>query len=266
MSSHSKRLLTASFLLPLTCWILWQRGRILDCGLALIATLGLHEFLRLFPADDANSRLNPVVLAAAALSFFLPLASDPAGLFYLLLIVFWGLALYFLARYSRFPHQTNLVFLFIPVAGFLYIPCTLHLLRWLTPLETYVLLACVFASDAGAYYSGALWGNKKIWPGISPKKTWAGSLGGFGLCLFVALIAGFFWGQAPMWTFVFLGAAVNISAQLGDFFASGLKRWARVKDSGQLLPGHGGLLDRMDSILFALPVYFALTLYWHFFR
>lgn len=265
MSSHTKRLLTAALLLPVALLIIRQGAWVLDCGLALVAVLGLHEFLRLFSATDTNQCLSRVLLAGSALSFLLPLSWGLAGLFYLLLLLFWALALYFLACYSRSSHDTNLVLFFVPLVGFLYIPCTLHLFRGLTALEIYIFLACVFASDAGAYYSGRLWGDRKIWPGISPKKTWAGSFGGCALCLVVALSVGYFWGQAPMWSFILLGVAVNISSQFGDFFESGLKRWAGVKDSGQLLPGHGGLLDRLDSLLLALPMYVALNLYFHFF-
>ncbi len=265
MSSHVKRLLTTALLLPVALLVIWQGGWVFDCGLALVATLGLYEFMRLFPPAATGSRLNLVVLAAAALSFFLPSDWGLAGLFSFGLVLFWGLSLYFLACYSRAPQETNLLLFFVPLVGFLYIPCPLHLFRGLAALEIYVVLACIFASDAGAYYSGRLWGDKKIWAGISPKKTWAGSLGGCALCLVVALSAGCFWGVASMWSFLVLGLAVNISSQLGDFFESGLKRWANVKDSSQLLPGHGGFLDRLDSILFALPVYCVLNLYFHFF-
>ncbi len=263
MSSHAQRLITAMVLLPIALFLIWQGGFVFTCALAIIAILGLYEFLQLFKLYF-QIVYRCVLFALAGLSFFMPVEWGVSGLVYLLLGVFWFMALYFLVCYSRTPETTDLT-LFMPVVGFLYVVCTLHFFRGMISLEIYSLLACIFASDAGAFYAGKLWGNKKIWQVISPKKTWAGSVGGCILCIISALVAGYFWGKAPLWCFFLLGLTVNIASQLGDFFESGLKRWAKVKDSGNLLPGHGGLLDRLDSILFALPVYAGLNFIFSFF-
>ncbi len=263
MSSHAQRLITAMVLLPVALFLIWQGGFIFACALAVIALLGLYEFLQLFKLNF-QIVFRCVLFALAGLSFFMPSEWGVNGLVYLLLGVFWLMALYFLACYSRTPQTVDLN-LFMPVVGFLYVVCTLHFFRGMISLEIYSLLACIFASDAGAFYSGKLWGNKKIWQAISPKKTWAGSIGGCVLCIVSALVVGYYWGKAPLWSFLLLGLAVNIASQLGDFFESGLKRWAKVKDSGTLLPGHGGLLDRLDSILFALPIYAGLNFIFSFF-
>jgi hypothetical protein len=96
-------------------------------------------------------------------------------------------------------------------------------------------------------------GGPKIWPSISPKKTWAGSLGGLATCIVVCVGIGLLLGSADILSFALLGTGLNVAAQLGDFFESALKRWRGVKDSGRVLPGHGGILDRIDSLLFVLP-------------
>lgn len=109
-----------------------------------------------------------------------------------------------------------------------------------------IWLACVIgATDIGAYFAGKSFGRNKIWPAVSPSKTWEGALGGFALA---ALVSSWF-GQAWL-----LGVIIGIVAQVGDFTESALKRKFGVKDSGDLLPGHGGILDRLDSYLFAAPL------------
>jgi phosphatidate cytidylyltransferase len=120
------------------------------------------------------------------------------------------------------------------------------------------LLAVVFTGDTLAYVSGLLFGQHKIMPSVSPKKTWEGSVGG----LFGSLLAGLF-----CWLFLFpennlgslliLAGVTGFVGQFGDFFESLVKRIAEVKDSGRIMPGHGGVLDRIDAVLFASPIVLA---------
>ncbi|MEN0058747.1 MAG: phosphatidate cytidylyltransferase [Bdellovibrio sp.] len=117
------------------------------------------------------------------------------------------------------------------------------------------LLIVVFAGDTLAYVAGVLFGRHKIMPSVSPKKTWQGSVGG----LFGALLAGFLcwyylFPEASAFYLMTLAALAGFAGQFGDFFESLLKRVADVKDSGKIMPGHGGILDRIDGVLFASPV------------
>ncbi|MEK2689320.1 phosphatidate cytidylyltransferase [Bdellovibrio sp. GT3] len=117
------------------------------------------------------------------------------------------------------------------------------------------LLAVVFAGDTMAYCFGVLIGKHKVMPTISPKKTWEGSVGG----IVGSVLAGFIcWKFLLMdypWYFILgLAAVSGFVGQFGDFFESLLKRVADVKDSGKIMPGHGGVLDRIDGVLFASPV------------
>jgi len=157
--------------------------------------------------------------------------------------------------------------------AFLYLPWSLgyvlllreipdsHLGLWTLSLP----LVASFATDIGAYFAGRLFGRHKLAPEISPGKTLEGSLGGI-LFSFLALVVYtgvvrevFPFGLLELWLFSLL---LSLAAQLGDLVESMLKRFSGVKDSGQFLPGHGGLLDRLDSLLFTFPLtYFLVVLF-----
>lgn len=116
-----------------------------------------------------------------------------------------------------------------------------------------VLLGVVFAGDIGAYITGMLFGRRKLMPLISPKKTIEGALGGLVCSVFVGAVGAVLLNK-PIAFVVLLSAATAIVAQFGDLFESQLKRVADVKDSGRIMPGHGGVLDRIDGVLFASPI------------
>ncbi len=121
-------------------------------------------------------------------------------------------------------------------------------------------LVVTYCGDTAAFYVGRTWGRKKLAPAISPGKTVEGGAGAIGGSVAGALFFRFFFlPQFPAFQALFLAVGVGIIGQLGDLFESLLKRGAAVKDSGTLIPGHGGLLDRIDSVLFAVPlVYYYL--------
>ncbi len=112
----------------------------------------------------------------------------------------------------------------------------------------------IWMNDSFAYVFGVKFGKHKMFPSISPKKSWEGSVGGLGMVLLTAtVIALQFEPEFPLAAWLGFGALVTVSATAGDFFESYLKRKTGVKDSGTMLPGHGGFLDRFDSTLFAVP-------------
>lgn len=121
-------------------------------------------------------------------------------------------------------------------------------------LMVFWLFAMVWATDIGAYFSGRIIGGAKLAPSISPGKTWAGAVGGLALAIVVAWwLARFIEGMPN--TYWLAGAVVvALATEVGDLAESALKRRFKVKDSGQLIPGHGGILDRVDGLLFAAPV------------
>ena len=147
----------------------------------------------------------------------------------------------------------------------LYIAVPLGLLVWVwrqTDGTFHLLFALIviWAGDTAGYYVGKNLGKHKSSPRISPNKTWEGTVASFGAALLVGAIASlYFWGGDGYAEPIVLAAFLNVAGQFGDLAESGLKRRAGVKDSSSLIPGHGGVLDRIDALLFAAPV---LWYYW----
>jgi phosphatidate cytidylyltransferase len=114
-----------------------------------------------------------------------------------------------------------------------------------------LVLLVVWVTDIGGYFAGRGIGGPKLWPRVSPNKTWAGAIGGFAASLMVA--AGFAaFGFGKMWPVLVLAAALSIASQLGDLLESAVKRRFGVKDSSHIIPGHGGLMDRLDGFVAAI--------------
>jgi phosphatidate cytidylyltransferase len=262
LSTHAKRILTAAAVLVLPALAVFYDGALRLAGgwlvfsvLAAFCALGLWEFYAMFWPGPARRGLKiaGVILGALLLAAFR--AGSVRLLALVLLAAFWTACLGFLFRFGRDPERTafpeGLVFL----AGLLYLPCAMQFFLVFSPAEMVLVLAAAAVSDTAAYYAGTLWGTAKIWPQVSPKKSWAGSIGGLAACVAVTLAFGLVFGQAAWWAFLLLGALLNLAAQFGDFFESALKRTLGIKDSGTILPGHGGILDRIDSLLLVAPTY-----------
>ncbi|MEO6804992.1 MAG: phosphatidate cytidylyltransferase [Edaphobacter sp.] len=166
--------------------------------------------------------------------------------------------------------------------GLIYIayPLTLVPLLWKQedgPALVVFLMVCVWAGDIAALYIGRAFGKRKLAPRLSPGKTWVGSIASIAGSMLVAALVVYISNtltargntilhiSEPLWQSLVLAAILNIAAQLGDLLESAIKRGAGVKDSGTLLPGHGGILDRIDALLLAAPVlWFILILKDHF--
>jgi phosphatidate cytidylyltransferase len=119
-------------------------------------------------------------------------------------------------------------------------------------LCTYLL--CVVANDTGAFFVGSWLGKHKMAPQVSPSKTWEGLVGGVALSVIVGIPLAIFVLQSPWWVGLILGVTLAITGTIGDAVESAIKRDAGLKDMGKLFPGHGGAMDRLDSLLFAAPV------------
>jgi phosphatidate cytidylyltransferase len=251
--------------LPLLLVVILKGGRFLfAAAVMLVGVLGLGEFLGLLlPGSSAGRRAQTMILGALLIAgFFLLGDQSPAGgglgplsgLTACLFLLF----LWHLAAYGKIDRM--LPNLAADALALWYLPFLLGHLVWLRFLpqgEWWVLwlLAVVFAGDTAAFYTGRTWGRRKLYPAVSPGKTWEGTLGGLGANLLTGVVAGY--GLLPQTGLGFLMAlalGLGVVAVLGDLFESMLKRQAQVKDASQLLPGHGGMLDRLDSLLFAGPV------------
>lgn len=144
-----------------------------------------------------------------------------------------------------------LVIAYIPLLG-MFVPLLMGAedgqLRILT------VIICVVASDTGAYAVGSLLGRHKLAPHISPGKTWEGLAGGVAVTTVVAVLSAVYLLDAPWWVGILLGILVSLAATVGDLVESLLKRDAGLKDMSNFLPGHGGVMDRLDSMLVAFPM------------
>jgi len=117
----------------------------------------------------------------------------------------------------------------------------------------------IIVSDSAQFYTGRAFGRRPLAPSISPKKTMEGAIGGVVIATLVIAAVGRYVFASPLWMLALLGAAISLLGIVGDLFESLLKRSAGVKDSSNLIPGHGGVLDRIDSWLFAAPVYYVFV-------
>lgn len=180
--------------------------------------------------------------------------------------------LYVVCRSTFLPHEAMLPSLGNSLIGQLYIAVPLALAIRLTLVDDSfssmtqyngLLLLAIFifiwVNDTGAYLVGSRWGKRRLAPSISPKKSVEGSIGGLLLVLLSAVILRLLLFPELSWLSILLIAAVvAVFGTIGDLFESSLKRQAGVKDSGKLIPGHGGILDRIDSLLLAVPAVYLL--------
>lgn len=254
-TAHMKRLATAVVLLLFLGAVGYIGGLTIRVTLFAISVCGLWEFYSFFWPSKKNLLLKLLAFVAAGFLLLIPPEMFAAYVHISLVIAFCLMGVFFLVQYSLVGDKVEGADFMIALAGLLYIPLVLRFFVGFLPQEVLLVLACAICGDTAAYYLGTWYGRRRIWPVISPKKTWLGSFSSLIACVLAAVVLGAIWGQVFWVQFVLLGVVLNIAAQLGDFFASALKRRCNVKDSGSLLPGHGGILDRVDSLLFLVPVY-----------
>ncbi|WP_050614809.1 phosphatidate cytidylyltransferase [Bacillus testis] len=231
----------------------------------LMATVGLHELLKMhkMPIASAQSILAFILLwltliPEAQMEFFTD--HDISKMTFVLIGLILLLAVTVLSK-NAFTFD-DAGFMLIAVLytsmGFYYIMAT----REIGLVHIFFVLFTLWATDSGAYFVGRAIGKNKLWPEISPNKTIEGALGGVIAGLIVALVFALFTDiDIPVARMLVLGLVIAVFGQLGDLVQSAFKRHYGVKDSGNLLPGHGGILDRSDSWLFVFPILYLLQLW-----
>jgi phosphatidate cytidylyltransferase len=265
-----KRVLTALILIPIALVLVFLGPRwqwLFTLAVAAVAAMAAWEFLGL--AEKVGANPPRIAVLVAVLALFAGNYEWPDQTAAILGVLSLGLLVY--CTFSR-PVEQVIADVSSSIFGLLYIGFTLislPVLREQTngPSLVAFLLCVVWAGDIAALYIGRRWGRHKLAPTISPNKSWEGALGsvaggllvtGFLLGLEHLLKARFdsAWLSYPedIWYWLRLSVVVNVAAQVGDLVESALKRSAGVKDSGTLLPGHGGVLDRIDALLLAAPV------------
>jgi phosphatidate cytidylyltransferase len=251
-----KRIVTALVLIPLVVWVaLAAPFWVFATVLAAVGLLAFHEFDQIAKAQG----FAPAGLPGMAAGLALLLAPEP-----FLVTVIAALAAMMLAlrvRELALALPSAAVFLL----GVIYIfgawRCAIGL-REIDPHWLMIALLVSWAGDTAALYVGRAFGKHKLAPRVSPGKTWEGAMGSVaGGMLAAGIYAYFLIPPAPMVGVLALAAAANVAGQIGDLCESAFKRGAGVKDSGTMLPGHGGWLDRIDSSLFSVPVVYATLVF-----
>lgn len=259
-----QRLLTAAAIVPLLLLAVFRLpGVWFFALLVLIVEWAVVEYIRVVRARAPHAPLKQLLLlvplTGAGLAYAFTHGTLPIPLPPVLLAAFALFSVGFgtLVLLARVPLEESLASLGALAFGLPYfaVPlASIYVLRQDDPWLMFLLMAIVFLGDTGAYYIGSRWGKHKMAPRISPNKSWEGAAAGFATSVLAAAVWSF-------WRLGFLdfgvvgaAAATGVAAQLGDLVESMIKRGAGVKDSGQLLPGHGGMFDRIDAMLFAGPV------------
>lgn len=253
-STHRRRVFTAVSLLALLALAVGLGGWYLFAAVLAASVLALAEFYQMiWPVSRLWTKIAGVLFGAGLI--YACRDQTLAGPALILGGSFWFIALVLLLRFNDEGGDSWHDLLGL-TAGLVYVPLTLQFFFAFSRHETILVLLAAMVADTAAYYAGSLCGKRKLWPEVSPKKTWMGLFGGILGAVAVVVGYGFFFGKDAAWpSWAFLGLALGVAASLGDLFESALKRRFGSKDSGALLPGHGGMLDRIDGLLLATACY-----------
>jgi phosphatidate cytidylyltransferase len=244
------RIAAAAVLIPIALLDVWLGSIWFDIGIALIAALMAVEWCRMV---HAGSQRQLAVHALAAIGGALVVSRAGLETAAQLIFVCWALSLVFQA-YSR-GLRSRWMWWGVP---YIAAPGVALVMIRHSPehglIAVFWLFAVVWSADTMAYVFGRLIGGPKLAPAISPNKTWAGLAGAIVGGTSAAVIAAMIGGLESLFMLGLIGAFLAVVEQAGDLFESGVKRRFGVKDSGNLIPGHGGVLDRVDGLMFAAIV------------
>jgi phosphatidate cytidylyltransferase len=261
-----KRIITAAVLIPLVLLLALGPFWLVTLVAAVVAEFTAWEYLGLANATGAKTPRVAVIAAIAVLFLCAFRNADLIGPALVALSLILFLVCAFRSALERVLLDTA-----ASVFGLIYIGFSLATVPLLSAQENgpsllLLLFFVVWSGDIAALYVGKNLGRRKLAPRLSPNKTWEGTVASVAASLLITLgligLAGVLTRRGidllaypgPVWHWLLLALVLNVAAQLGDLAESALKRGAGVKDSGTLLPGHGGLLDRIDALLLAAPV------------
>ncbi|EPJ96004.1 MULTISPECIES: phosphatidate cytidylyltransferase [Pseudomonas] len=259
-----QRIITALILLPIALggfFLLKGAGFALFIG--LVVTLGAWEWARLagFPAQSARVAYAAAVAAMLFIMYVVPgLGPWVLGA----AVLWWATATFLVLTYPRTTHHWANAATKLVIGLLILLPAWQGLI-WIKqgPLGNWQIMAVmvlVWGADIGAYFSGKAFGKRKLAPKVSPGKSWEGVYGGLALSLVITTVVGFVrdWTVAQLLMGLIGAALIVFVSVVGDLTESMFKRQSGIKDSSNLLPGHGGVLDRIDSLTAAIPVFAVL--------
>ncbi|MCT4560991.1 MAG: phosphatidate cytidylyltransferase [Crocinitomicaceae bacterium] len=239
---------------------------------SLFTVLGLIEFYKLFHQHKSIAVSWKFASFIGVLSFGILCATfldwTPNILLYFLIPILFVNMLAELWRKQEEPIYN----IAVQMLGFIYIVIPFFLMVMLNQQSTHDMpraigmFLLIWTNDSFAYLSGRLFGKTKLFERISPKKTWEGTIGGGLLTILVATLLAFFYNDKQDLVFWIVAAAIVVPCSvLGDLLESLFKRNLNIKDSGNILPGHGGILDRFDAAIFTVPFYFCWSLFYAYY-
>ena len=263
------RLITAAVLIPVVVGsVLWLTQAQFALFFSVFAVVGGWEWSRFIGLQQPMIRaLYAVLIALAILVCWFYVAGHPDRVLTVLIIalMWWFCALMLVFTYPKHDRIHSSRILGAMIGLLVIVPCWLAILelRNITDQGTYLVLflvGLIAVTDSCAYFGGKKWGANKLAPRVSPGKTWEGVISGlFGAAIFAFVCAWFFGFLSQEWhaiaVFVLVGIVTAITSVLGDLSESMFKRHVGLKDSGKILPGHGGVLDRIDSLTAAAPLF-----------
>lgn len=248
----------------------------LGIGLFVVAIIGLHEFYQVLRKNN----FRPMVWIGFTCTIALPLLGTyglkaswdevivklvvPQNIALIIFVFIICQMIHLIFKHKEF----GIVDAAVTIMGILYVVFLLSFVVLTKSLVlgdywVWMIFIGAWATDTFAYFAGRFFGKIKVMPEISPKKTLEGSIGGVLGCIIVSLAFGYIWNPPgiALYHFVILGMSNGIISQWGDWCASAIKRKFNVKDYGNIMPGHGGVLDRFDSILFIAPIVYFYVYY-----
>jgi phosphatidate cytidylyltransferase len=230
----------------------------------LMIAIGIFEFLSL---NNIKSTIAKIAIVALLLIIFpyilvISIFALPVGLALIILVgLFWLKNIFLVVFYPRYPPKINTFFAIINSIWY-FLPTAVALIFLNNENQNYLilLLLIVWGADSFAYFAGRAFGKNKLAPKVSAGKTLEGALGGIFGVVIVTLIWMYLTNNSN-WMFILIAIIAAIFSIVGDLFESIYKREAKVKDSGSILPGHGGVLDRIDGLLAATPIFMMLVIF-----
>ncbi len=294
MNELVKRVIVAFIGIPLAIFIIYMGGWIFFAAVILFSAFALWEFYRI--AEKKNSFPNkiPGIIMGVLMMILFYYRSFLHDLIWLLISnVLFVMIIFFLELIRKKPN--GLLNISTTIGGILYVifpfSCLIGIREFYSLVSNYQIIGesigfepkmyyealsgsagcgwfvvnvfiTVWIGDSAAYFIGKKWGKHKLFPRISPKKTWEGAIAGFVFSIIALVVtSNFLTPRFPLKHALIIGSIIGVIGQIGDLAESLLKRDAGIKDSSGILPGHGGVLDRFDSILFVAPtVYIYLLL------
>lgn len=255
MKEFSKRLITGFIGILLLVFIILKGGTYLEISVLILSFIGLSEFY----SAMTKLSLNPISYIGYIATFGLYLSNIIPIIIIESFIALFVISLLIILMMGK---NISISDISVTLLGVLYIPFLLsHILLLDGSLYIWLIFIISFGTDTFAYIFGNIFGKHKLSPTISPNKTIEGSLGGILGSLACSLIYAFAMNVNSKLQIVILSILVSIISQIGDLVASKIKRMANIKDYGSIFPGHGGVLDRFDSIILSAPVIYYFTQY-----